>query len=102
LLSGESDPEAAARFLAKWYGEVVLKLGAGGALWARRNEPLIRLPTLPVTVVDSTGAGDAFCAGFLGEWLKGASPDQALLAGTRLGARVAGQVGGRPVPPYPE
>jgi sugar/nucleoside kinase (ribokinase family) len=53
-------------------------------------------------VVDSTGAGDAFCAGFLGEWLKGASPGQALLAGTRLGARVAGQIGGRLVKPVPE
>jgi sugar/nucleoside kinase (ribokinase family) len=102
LLSGESNPETAARFLAEWYGEVVLKLGAGGALWARRNAPLINLPTLPVTVVDSTGAGDAFCAGFLGEWLKGASPGQALLAGTRLGARVAGQIGGRLVKPVPE
>lgn len=97
LLSGENSPEAIASFLVEWYGEVVLKLGAEGALWARQNEPLIVVPAWPVKVVDSTGAGDAFCAGFLGEWLKEAPPNQALLAGIRLGAEVAGQTGARPV-----
>ena len=97
LLSGERSPEAIAAFLVEWYGEAALKLGPDGALWASRAKPAIRVPALPCKVVDSTGAGDAFCAGFLGWRLRGASPHEALLAGIRLGAEVAGQVGARPV-----
>ena len=97
LLSGEESPEAVANFLAEWYGEIALKLGREGSLWTKKGASPIFLPALPVEVVDSTGAGDAFAAGFLAEWLKGASPLQALTAGTRLGARVAAQPGARPL-----
>lgn len=102
LLSGENSPEAIATFLVEWYSEVVLKLGPDGALWARRHQPFITVPALPCKVVDSTGAGDAFCAGFLGQWLQGASPDRALLEGIHLGAEVAGQAGARPAKYQPE
>jgi sugar/nucleoside kinase (ribokinase family) len=40
--------------------ELVVKLGAGGVLAGGR-----RHPALPATVVDATGAGDAFAAGYL-------------------------------------
>jgi sugar/nucleoside kinase (ribokinase family) len=96
LLTGEREPEAAARALCRWYGEVALKLGAEGALWVRADEPALRLPCEPVQTVDTTGAGDAFCAGFLSRRLHGAAPGEALAAGIHLGAVVAGQVGARP------
>ncbi len=99
LLSGETDPTVVAMFLAEWYGEVALKLGAAGAIWAKRSEPLIMVPAFKVEVLDSTGAGDAFCAGFMGHWLKGAPPQNALLAGARMGAEVTAQPGARPVGP---
>ena len=89
-------PEAVAGFLAERYGEVVLKLGEKGALWARKGHTVERVTALPVKIVDSTGAGDAFCAGFLAEWLKGATPKEALAGGARLGAGVVSQVGARP------
>lgn len=100
LLSGEDAPEAVATTLAGHYGEVVLKLGQEGALWARRGQPVVRVAALPVKIVDSTGAGDAFCAGFLTEWLRGANPQTALTGGARLGAVVVGQVGARPTPAF--
>jgi sugar/nucleoside kinase (ribokinase family) len=96
LLTGEGEPEAAAHALCRWYGEVALKLGANGALWIRGDEPVLRLPCEPVRTVDTTGAGDAFCAGFLSHRLRGAAPAEALAAGIHLGALVAGQVGARP------
>ena len=43
---------------------VAVKRGARGALF-RRGAGVEELPALPTTVVDSTGAGDAFAAGFL-------------------------------------
>jgi sugar/nucleoside kinase (ribokinase family) len=100
LLSGEENPEAVANFLAGWYGEVVLKLGPEGALWAKTGQPIVRASALPVKIVDSTGAGDAFCAGFLAEWLRGAPPQKALAGGVHLGALVVSQVGARPDPAF--
>jgi sugar/nucleoside kinase (ribokinase family) len=97
LLSGEASPEAVARFLAEWYGEVALKRGREGSIWLKKGQPAIFMPSLPVKVVDSTGAGDAFAAGFLAEWLKGAPALEDLAAGTRLGAKVAAQPGARPI-----
>ena len=42
-----------------------LKRGPRGCLASGPDGELIELPALPTTVVDSTGAGDAFAAGFL-------------------------------------
>ncbi|HEX2314293.1 MAG TPA: PfkB family carbohydrate kinase, partial [Thermomonospora sp.] len=47
-------------------------------------------------VVDSTGAGDAFAAGFLAAVLQGADEPSALAAACRAGALAVTRVGGRP------
>ena len=62
---GMSAPEAIVR-AARAYGAraVVVKLGADGC-YVDAGEPPLRLPALTGPVVDTTGAGDAFCAGFL-------------------------------------
>lgn len=101
LLSGEAEPEAAARSLCAWYAGVALKLGARGALWVRGAEPALSRAATPIAVVDSTGAGDAFCAGFLAAWLGGRGVDDALTTGIRLGGLAAARVGARPpAPPH--
>jgi sugar/nucleoside kinase (ribokinase family) len=95
-LTGESDPERAARALAERFNEVVVTLGAEGALWTDGSE-IIRVPAAPVeAVVDSTGAGDAFAAGLLTARLNGAAPAEALAAGARLAAEAVTRPGGRP------
>jgi ribokinase len=72
-------------------GEMVVKLGAGGARWGD-----LRVAAEPVAVVDTTGAGDAFAAGLLCARLNGAGKREALEAGCRAAARVVTRVGGRP------
>jgi 2-dehydro-3-deoxygluconokinase len=87
LLTGESDPEVAARQLsALGPATVVVKLGAQGAL-ALAGDALVRVPGTPLErVVDPVGAGDAFAAGFLAGLLRGFSTDAALRLANRCGA----------------
>ena len=64
-ISGELEPEAAAVWLReRGAGTVALKLGAEGCYVASAGfEGFVAAPA--VEAVDSTGAGDAFAAGFL-------------------------------------
>jgi sugar/nucleoside kinase (ribokinase family) len=95
-LTGDSDPERAARTLAARFDEVVVTLGPAGALWTDGDE-VLRAAAVPVdAVVDSTGAGDAFAAGFLSGRAAGASTAEALAAGCKLAARAVTTPGARP------
>lgn len=96
LLTGCGDPADAARALAARYPIVTLKLGADGALWAS-GDLLVHRPAHPTTVVDTTGAGDAFAAGLLAAWLTdpGVDPATALDAGQALAADVVRRPGAR-------
>ncbi len=91
----------AASTLCSSYGATVVKLGAGGALW-QSGFILASAPAEPVSeVVDTTGAGDAFAAGFLASWLLHPEPETALAAGNRVAAAAVTTPGGRPaVPPF--
>jgi sugar/nucleoside kinase (ribokinase family) len=100
LLTGEDDEGAVAEALAEWYGGVALKLGARGGLWAAAGQPIHYQPGEVARVIDTTGAGDAFCAGFLSSWLGGSSPEVALAEAVRLGTTAVGLVGGRPLSEY--
>jgi sugar/nucleoside kinase (ribokinase family) len=95
-LTGDSDPEAAGRALAERFGEVVVTLGPAGALWTDGEEVLRAAAAAVDEVEDSTGAGDAFAAGFLKERAAGASTAEALAAGCKLAARAVAQPGARP------
>jgi sugar/nucleoside kinase (ribokinase family) len=99
VLTGRSEPEQAARVLNAWYPHVVMKLAAQGALYYANGRPdPVRVPAPPVErIVDRTGAGDAFCAGFLPSWLDKKPPGEALTSGCRLAAMAMGLVGARPL-----
>lgn len=97
LAGRELPPAALAAALTRHAGAAVVKLGGAGAVWADRTGAGVTVPAEPAEVVDPTGAGDAFAAGFLEAWLAGHAPVDALRAGARLGARAVALVGGRPV-----
>ena len=75
-----------------------IKLGADGALFYANGRPPVRVPAPPVErVIDGTGAGDAFVAGFLPAWLDKKPPAEALGSGCRLAAHALNLIGARPV-----
>lgn len=96
VLGGSPDPHRSAEALGDTYREVVVKLGADGALWQQGFISASAPAERGVEVRDTTGAGDAFAAGFLASWLLHPEPETALAAGCRLAARAVSRVGARP------
>jgi fructokinase len=74
---------------------VATSLGARGSLLTNR-EGTFRHPGYPIKLVDSVGAGDAFTAGLLHAYLRGASLAQMAEIGNLCGSYVAGQQGATP------
>lgn len=98
VISGFPAVEAAAGALARQCGLVIVKLDAGGAL-ACRTQQVTRAERLPVPVVDTVGAGDAFDAGFLNGFLKGWGLEDNLALAAACGAlstRAAGGITAQP------
>ncbi|MGW0578303.1 ribokinase [Streptomyces sp. NPDC002920] len=80
------DPEDWVRLLlAKGPRSVVVTLGAEGALVASSKE-VTRIPSVPVTAVDTTGAGDSFTAALAWKLGTGASLTEAAAYAARVGA----------------
>jgi sugar/nucleoside kinase (ribokinase family) len=96
LTSAAADPAGAARALTGQLPSVVVKQGPDGATWADRDGTLITVAAQPATVVDPTGAGDAFAAGLIAARLAGADPRAAMAAAVALGALAVTTLGGRP------
>ena len=93
LLAHTSDLDAAARSLAERAGVVAIKNGDRGAI-ARSAGVTHRVEPLRTALVDSTGAGDSFDAGFLAAWLDGAPVDRALALANVCGALSTRAMGG--------
>lgn len=77
--------ELARRIAALGPGQAVIKLGAEGAL-ALVHGRLFRREAVAVDVVDTVGAGDAFVAGYLAEFIEGRSPEDRLATAAATGA----------------
>ena len=76
---------AADELLATRLGRVFISLGADGLLCAD-HERSVRLPLLPCTVVNTTGAGDAMMAALVWSYLRGYGLEEAGLAGLAASA----------------
>lgn len=79
----------------------VVTRGAAGAIAFPRTGTPIQVPAAPVRVVDTTGAGDSFIAGFIKVAARSDDLDEALSAGSRFAAATCGHRGGFPQEPHP-
>lgn len=96
LLAGVRDAEQALRVLAPQVAMLVVTRGPRGALAIVQGERA-EVQAVPVAqVIDTTGAGDQFAAGFLAALVTGADMATALAAGSQAAAAIIARVGARP------
>jgi sugar/nucleoside kinase (ribokinase family) len=92
-VAGTSTPEETARFyLDLGAGSCVFKWGAKGSLLAT-SSGVSRIPAFSVEVVDTTGCGDSYCAGFIAALARGFDLERACRFGTAVSALVATGLG---------
>ncbi|MGW2026289.1 sugar kinase [Streptomyces decoyicus] len=72
---------------------VVKDADVGATHFPPRGGPAVFAPANPAEVVEPVGAGDAFAAGYLSAWLRGAGPADRLRLGHKLAAFALGAVG---------
>ncbi len=113
-MTGLGRPEDVAACLLDHFPVVGLKLGGDGCLgmarqWTRMAgmtgagaragekgpQATVRFAAAPTQVVDTTGAGDAFDAGFVIEYSRGAGLAASLARGNEMGARAVSKMGAR-------
>lgn len=95
-LTGETDPRAIAEALGARFPVVALTLGPAGAVVVQDGSRPIVIDAVPSLIVDPTGAGDAFCAGFLAAWNRDPNGVAAARAGVRVAAAAVASIGARP------
>ena len=100
ILTGEEDPTAAMEKAGSLSKCVAVKLGSKGAWMAIRKgfqfangqkvsqDLSFQAPANQVQAVDTTGAGDAFNAGFLASFLRNETPEDWLRSGNKLAGEV--------------
>ncbi|MBU6314303.1 MAG: carbohydrate kinase family protein [Actinomycetales bacterium] len=94
-LGDAKDVETAEKNLTAYTPLVVIKLGSRGAM-AVFGDVVAKVSAVTTTVVDTTGAGDSFAAGFIPKWLETNDLEASLSAGTALAAKCVATVGARP------
>lgn len=93
LLAGAADAaDVAAHWERSGAGETVVKLGADGCLIAGS----VIAPIDRIMPLDTSGAGDAFNAGYLHARLRGAEPADAAAAGHRIAGWTIQRMGASP------
>ena len=93
-VTGLGPPDVDA-LLGAGVGSVVVTRGAAGADLLRARAPVVHQDAFPVAAVDTTGAGDAFCAAFAWALAEGVTEERALRNAAAAGALATRAVGAR-------
>ncbi len=94
MLLGYTPPAKAARaFLKLGAGAVIIKRGEKGSYFLNREGMGIQVPAYRAKVVDTTGAGDCFCAGVIKGLSLGWNMKRCLQLGNAAGARAVEALG---------
>ena len=92
-VAGTNSPEETARyFIDLGAGACILKMGAKGSLLVT-GEKRITIPAFAVNAYDTTGCGDAYCAGFIAALARGWDPETSCRFASATAALVATGLG---------
>src|SRR5690606_32955618 len=97
MLAGLDDPIEVVRAPSARFGIVALTLGEDGCVVTAPGVDPTLVEAVPAALVDPTGAGDSFSAGFLAEWVASRDPVAAARAGAAVAARAVAVIGARPL-----
>lgn len=93
VLTGKSSPnQAALELRARGARAVIIKMGAHGS-WLECDDYSKTIPPEPAMVVDTTGAGDAYCAAFISSICKGNDYSTACGQASKAGAKIISKFG---------
>ncbi len=95
-LTGVTNQEEQFQTLKEFAPLIVIKRGANGAIAKFKDGDPIFRPARETKVIDTTGAGDAFAAGFLASWLKSKDLDAAISRALEIAAQCVATIGARP------
>lgn len=95
-LTGLVDIERALDFLLGYVEVVIIKRGSAGAIGKVRGYDSISVSAIAKSIVDTTGAGDSFAAGFIASYSQKQDLTAAMQAGSELAAGCVAIVGARP------
>ena len=96
FLTNQSDIERAIEELQTYCPAVVIKCGDRGAIAMKTGSEIITSPVNKIDPVDTTGAGDAFAAGFIPQWIASKDLADSMKAGNELARQCVAIIGARP------
>lgn len=85
--------ERATELLSQGAARAIITRGADGSLCSDGNE-VVEVDAMATSVVDTTGAGDSFIAGFIKSYVAGQSIEECLKMGRKLAATTCSHQGG--------
>ena len=88
------DPESALHYIAERCDIAVVKIGAKGA-YIQRGSEIVTIPPMKAEVVDTTGAGDMWAAGFLAGLVKGENLQKCGMMGAVVAKNIIEVVGAK-------
>ena len=94
-LSGSSDLEAALEFFLEYAHRAIIKRGSQGAIGLERGGEFISVGTHATQVIDTTGAGDSFAAGFIDAITSGSNFAHSIERASAVAAHCVAIVGAR-------
>ncbi|MCF8002019.1 MAG: carbohydrate kinase family protein [Halanaerobiales bacterium] len=95
-LTNEENPEAILNELLNYYNNVVLKLGKEGCYIGNQEDINKVSQKRQLTGGDTTGAGDAFSAGFIADYLNNSDLYSAAKRANEVAFKCVNKIGGRP------
>ena len=88
------DPEEAVRKLSEYCRIAIVKIGKAGS-WLKMGDEMIKVDSLPVNCIDTTGAGDLYASGFLYGYANNLSLEKCGILGSMLAGNVIEVVGAK-------